>query len=1155
MLPSKGYFRALECPYYSTSFCDRPYCHFKHSKQDSIDVENEDKKSEEVRNSSFSEESNIKTKLKPRIIEYVPKCIKPKNIDLDNSNEEKKTCTPEYVPSMVDKPIINSEELCRTNLDEEKINNSIELPNVLSTTVFEGIKILSDSNNTTESSKTEHSSSKRKDRHHSSSEHSQKSSRSSSKSSHKSKKSKKDKTPDHNYNTKSSSKSDHSNKNSNIKDALNNSKSSAGHKSLKEAVFEKVKKKLDDSIVSPGVPMEIALNKESKRKTPVAIAFRNGDRTFGEDALTVCVRFPSNCYIYFLDLLGKQIDNPTVEIFRKRFPYYDIIADENRNTILFKHTESNEVFSPEELVAMMLEKARDFAQDSAGQPINEAVITVPCYFGQAERFAMLKAAEIAGIKVLQLINSYTAAALNYGIFRTKSFNETSPMYMLFYDMGAYSTQATVVSYQLVKSKDKVAPEIHPQLTVLGVGYERNLGGLEIQFRLRDYLAKKFNSLKLTSNDVTKNPRAMAKLFKEAGRVKNVLSANTDHFAQVEGLIDEKDMRIKVTREELDELCKDLFDRVTVPAQRALESSGLTIDIIEQVMLAGAGTRVPKVQERLIKDLKISQPLGRSLNTDEAAALGAAYKAADLSNGFKVKPFITKDATLFPIQVIFDKEITEEDKPTKQVKRMLFGPMNPYPQRKILTFNKHKKDFAFMVGYAELSHLPEYEIKALGPLTLSSIKLNGVKEAFSKHQETEDIDTKGIKAHFALDESGLLVLQNVELLIQKTIRTDDEEQSTLSKIGNTISNLFKGPEEVLKDEKTVNETLEEENSIPPQTSANFTQNSTTETLNKSNNSTEPIQLNSTSSETDIKKNSKVVTIKETINISQENLFVNPPDGDVLQKSINKISQLKQKDLEKSRKETSLNNLETAIIETREKLEQPDYADSATSEEVQQILDKCSETSNWLEDEGFGATAEKLDLKLDDLVKVVRPIWERAMEHLERPAKLEALDKALNSGKTFLAGIHNSTLENTPFTQVEIDTLDKLINEISAWKIKQVAEQEKLSKSTNPIITVQAISLKQTSIEREMRYLMNKFTSWIPPKKKEEPKKNDSKTENDKTETLQEQENDSTIETKASEKENINDSESKIEPEQSETGENPSIEPTKSDEKKPDEHSEL
>jgi len=118
-------------------------------------------------------------------------------------------------------------------------------------------------------------------------------------------------------------------------------------------------------------------------------------------------------------------------------------------------------------------------------------------------------------------------------------------------------------------------------------------------------------------------------------------------------------------------------------------------------------------------------------------------------------------------------------------------MNPYPQRKIITFNKHQQDFDFTVGYAELRHLHENEIKCLGSLSLSKIKLNGVQDAYIKHQGQEGVYTKGIKAHFAMDDNGLLALQNVELLIEKTVIGDQEEESTLSKIGNTISNLFKG----------------------------------------------------------------------------------------------------------------------------------------------------------------------------------------------------------------------------------------------------------------------------------------------------------------------------------------------------------------------------
>lgn len=116
----------------------------------------------------------------------------------------------------------------------------------------------------------------------------------------------------------------------------------------------------------------------------------------------------------------------------------------------------------------------------------------------------------------------------------------------------------------------------------------------MQLRLRDYLAKKFNEMEKTPNDVFKNPRAMGKLFKEAGRVKQVLSANADHFAQVEGLLDDKDFKLKVTREEFEELCEDLFERVAAPVKQALDVAGLTAYVLKQVVLVGAGTRVPKV---------------------------------------------------------------------------------------------------------------------------------------------------------------------------------------------------------------------------------------------------------------------------------------------------------------------------------------------------------------------------------------------------------------------------------------------------------------------------------------------------------------------------------------------------------------------------------
>jgi hypoxia up-regulated 1 len=411
------------------------------------------------------------------------------------------------------------------------------------------------------------------------------------------------------------------------------------------------------------------------------------------------------------------------------------------------------------------------------------------------------------------------------------------------------------------------------------------------------------------------------------------------------------------------------------------------------------------------------------------------------------------------------------------------------------------------------------------------------------------------------------LQNVELLIEKTVIGDQEEESTLSKIGNTISNLFKGPEEVLKEEKPVHETPEE-SPIPQSSNSTLNSTSTFDTINN----TEQVTGNNTAPlVVDQQKNLKVVTVKETINVNHEHLFVLPVQENDLHISINKIKGLKEIDLIKSRKETSLNNLETAIIETRDKLDQSDYASAATILESQSILDKCSEISNWLEDDGFDAEADVLDSKLDDLRKIVTPVWERTFEHKERPSRLEALNNAINSSSSFLDKIKNTTLEDTPYTQVEIDTLEKLITEITTWRNKQVEEQDKLARNVDPVLTVQTISVKHSSIEREMRYLMSKFTSW-KPKKKEEPKVKAPTPQTDKENDKipDEQGSDNIVDTNAQdgevEKPNLDEpsislednvnSESDIKTEESKSIENPTIEPTNTgDEQYDNKHSEL
>ncbi|XP_075977415.1 hypoxia up-regulated Grp170 co-chaperone protein [Anticarsia gemmatalis] len=821
-------------------------------------------------------------------------------------------------------------------------------------------------------------------------------------------------------------------------------------------------------IVSPGVPMEIVLNKESKRKTPAVVAIRDDVRTFGEDAVTVGVKFPKKSYKYLLDLLGKPFDHPMVQAYSARYPYYEIVESE-RGTPLFIHDE-NTKFSPEELVAQLLAKAKDFSELSHGQPITECVITVPGYFNQAERRAMKDAAALAGLNVLQLINDYTGIAINYGIFRRKEINETA-WHALFFDMGAASTKAALVEYKTVKIKDKGYVETVPQLQVLGVGFDRTLGGHEMTLRLREHLIKAWEAN--GGGDVRASPRAMEKLLREAERLKIVLSANTEHYAQIESLLDDKDFKQLVTRVEFEELCADLWPRVSGVVQRAIAAGG-GAGSGARLILAGGGSRVPAAINALKE--AVGHDPARSINADEAATMGAVYRAASLATGYKVAPLNVRDAVLLPIQVTFTRHVDGND---KLIKRTLFGPMNPYPQKKVITFNKHTDDFDFHVNYAELDHIPSTELQYVGSLNLSQVVLSGVGAALSKHTG-DNIEHKGIKAHFNMDDSGVLNLVNVEFVAEKTVtEEDDDKDSTLSKIGSTISKLFGS------DSETPEKADEKAEEKPQEGEAKNDTKKVNETVSEKQNATDP----------ESKPKPKIVVLKEPIKSDEQVVNLQPLTPEQFKSSKSKIAELNAIDKKRVERETALNNLEAFVVDAQMKIDMEEYAECGTPEQIEEIRKICSETSEWLYEDGYEAATELFEEKLASLKDKTNPIFYKHWEHRERPDAVAAVRNMLNSSKEFLKMAKNFTKEVNPdkdiFTDVEIGTLEKKIVETEKWVDKSIQEQDALKKNDDIKLTVESIREKMALLDREMKYLLNKMKIWRP--KKPVKKETDNKTE--------------------------------------------------------------
>ncbi|XP_061606984.1 hypoxia up-regulated protein 1 isoform X2 [Phyllopteryx taeniolatus] len=793
------------------------------------------------------------------------------------------------------------------------------------------------------------------------------------------------------------------------------------------------------AIVKPGVPMEIVLNKESRRKTPAVVCLKENERLFGDNALGVSVKNPKTVYRHLRNLMGKKHNNLQVALYRKQFPEHQLQVNPVRDTVYFKDSEKLQ-YTPEELFGMMLNYSRELAQDFAEQPIKDAVITVPAFFNQAERRSFLHAAHMAGLKVLQLINDNTAVALNYGVFRRKDIDSTGKNVM-FYDMGSGSTTATIVTYQTVKTKESGT---QPQLQIRGVGFDRGLGGFEMDLRLRDHLARLFNKQKKTSKDVSENHRAMAKLLKEAQRLKTVLSANVEFMAQVEGLIDEIDFKAKVTRAEFEDLCADLFERVPHPVQDALTASEMNL-------------------------------------------------------------------------VEFTREVEEEGaKASKHNKRILFQRMAPYPQRKVITFNRYNDDFAFNINYGDLSFLSHEDLSVFGSLNLTTVKLSGVGSSFRKHRNAE---SKGIKAHFNMDESGILLLDRVESVFE-TIVEEKEEESTLTKLGNTISTLFGGGSPELapnvtkpvqdeggesgkeaKDESKKDDTQKEERTTEEP------EKSTTEEKNQEK-TEDAGPLMDEKEEKDSEKKSKAEKDDENVTkhlkktkISEDiamELIINDvldPTANDLNASKKKLLDLTDRDLAKQEREKMLNSLEAFIFETQDKLYQEDYQLVVTEEEREQISSTLNEASVWMDDDGYSATTNQLKEKLSQLKHMCKDMFFKVEEQRKWPDRLAALDSMLNTSNIFLRSAKLIPEDDQIFSEVELNMLEKVISETMTWRNETAAEQEKRSPKDHPIMLSKDIEAKLSLLDREVNYLLNK-AKFAKPKSKAKAK---NTTSSDKSST--------------------------------------------------------
>lgn len=336
---------------------------------------------------------------------------------------------------------------------------------------------------------------------------------------------------------------------------------------------------------------------------------------------------------------------------------------------------------PEEVLALQFNHAKKLAKDAAGgETVIDVVVTVclkisflrfstnsfsvpihiqqvPIFFTQPERQAILDAIELAGLHPLALLDDGSAVAINYAMTRT--FPAGTKENHLFYDAGAGSIRATIVSFATAEVKEHASSKLLKNVTtaeVRGIGWDRSAGGLVLDSAIRDILEQQFISGqgKNLAQPFADNKRAQAKLLKEAARVKQVLSANVEASSRIEGLAEDVDFRGSVSREEFEAACRSVQASFAKPIHDALEIANLSISDIESVVLVGGSSRVPMVQTA-IKDLVSEEKIAQNLNADEAAVMGAALYGAGISKQFRTKDIRITGLTPYAIDVAYEAE--------------------------------------------------------------------------------------------------------------------------------------------------------------------------------------------------------------------------------------------------------------------------------------------------------------------------------------------------------------------------------------------------------------------------------------------------------------------------------------------------------------------
>lgn len=801
--------------------------------------------------------------------------------------------------------------------------------------------------------------------------------------------------------------------------------------------------------------IETITNEYSDRCTPLCVSMGERNRFLGASAKNQVVTNLKNTLWGWKRLIGRKLSDPFVKQETLKLPFNFVEGPNGSVGLRVHYLGEPTVFSPEQVTAMMLTKLKETAEMSLKSKVVDCVISVPCYFTDRQRRALLDSAAIVGLNVLRLMNDTAATALNYGIYKQDlPAVEEKPRHVVFVDIGHSDLQLAVAAFNKGKLK------------VLATAHDSSLGGDDFDRLLAEHFAAEFK--KRYHIDVHTNPRAYVRLLAECERLKKLMSANAQEIPlNIECFMDDKDVTGKMKRADFEDMSTGLLARIEALLKQLLHDCKLNRDDIYSVEVVGGSSRIPAIKD-LVKKV-FNRDASTTLNGDESVARGCALQCAILSPNFRVRDFAITDTVTYPISLHWQGSLDDEGGCNDME---IFGRHHAAPFSKMLTFYR-KEPFTLEARY-------NCTDDNITDAFIGTFRVDNVVPQSSGDSSKVKVKVR-VNIHGLFSISSATMTEKIEVAAAEEAEPMDVDGVDKIKLAADDADAAKSPATPAAADGE--NSPKESASAEDQTTASDPQDPADKQSNpQPENGSSEKPANATAAGASDKKKNKVKTID--LSIVANVIRMTKDDINCFMEKEGKM--IMQDKLEKERADAK-NAVEEYVYEMRDKMSGV-LADYITPANRESFLRQLEETENWIYEEGEDQPKQVYLDRLSSLKKVGQPVVVRHREASERPKAFEELGHAIQMIYKVLEAYAAKDEKYDHLESSDMDKVQSAVVEKNSWLEKHIGLCNTQALTDDAPVTVAQITAQRDSLVSTCNPIINKAK---PKPKVEEPPKDAGK----------------------------------------------------------------